>query len=396
MALAVSEVEQRVNQYIAHRHAEGLAASTLADMRYRIRRILSDCQSSCIADISEPAIVKWFEDAAIADPATGLPKLSANTRKLNYVYASAFFEWCIMQKLMESNPCKRAPRPKHFKRDRRKFRRAMTPNELDRLVLVARYRPLAEYAKSRMVGSKCKAFWKSNPITMENIEGLASTARDMRGRKSVEELDLDGLKWSLAYRTLATTGIRWEELRTLTTGQITLGDRPELALKSSFTKNGNADRLPLQVDLARDLGEWIDRTDTGDFEPLFELPAKGMKRFLRDIEVAEIPRYDSQGRSVDIHSLRYSFGTLLALRNVHPTIAQRLMRHCKPELTLGIYTDAQNLDTRNAVDSVHAVGTFRDVEPVKSGSERGELLRAIVQHADAETLQKLLSLAMGG
>lgn len=396
MALVVTEVEQRVNQYIAHRHAEGLAQSTLADMRYRIRRILNDCNVLSLCDVSESAVVQWFEDSAKLDPCTRKPKLSANTRKLNYVYLSSFFEWCILHKLMDYNPCKTAPRPKHFKRDRRKFRRAMTPNELDRLILVARLRPLAEYAKSRMVGSKCKDFWQANPITLENIEGLAQSAKDMRGRKSVDSLDLDGLKWSLAYRTLATTGVRWEELRTLTAGQLSFGDQPEIALKSSFTKNGKADRLPVQSELAIDLQSWIESNEIEDTQPLFVLPAKGMKRFLRDIEVADIPRYDSQGRSIDIHSLRYSFGTLLALRNVHPSIAQRLMRHCKPELTLGIYTDAQSLDSRRAVDSLHAVGSFCEQQPATAIPSGGDLLRAIIQHADAETLKKLLSVAMGG
>lgn len=392
--MTYSEIERAVDQYIAHRKAEGLAKSTTDDMRYRIRKFVRECGFETFADVDEQTAINWFVGIAQVDPITKKPRLSANSRKLYSVYCGAFFEWTVFQGLIPTNPCARAPRPKKFKKDRRKFRRAMTESELQQLILVARLRPLAEYSKMRIIGSRNQAYWEANPITLENIESLAEDAELLSA--DVRKMQVDGLKWSLAYRMLALVGVRWEELRTLTAGQFTFGNEPEVALKSSFTKNGNSDRLPLPQDLATDLEAWIVDQAIPSDKPIFTLPAKGMKRFLRDIEVAGIERYDSQGRSIDIHCLRYSFGTLLAKRGVHVSVAQRLMRHSKPELTIGVYTSVESIDSRHASNTLPSLG--RESEAAKTASEatkatddhKSRLLRKLLEHADTETLRALL------
>lgn len=390
-----TELELAIDSYISHRKAEGLAKSTTDDMRYRVRKFVRECGFETFADVDEQTAINWFVGIAQVDPITKRPALSANSRKLYSVYVGGFFEWAVFNDLIATNPCTRAPRPKKFKKDRRKFRRAMTEAELEKLILVARLRPLAEYAKMRIIGSRNREYWAANPINLGNIEGLAEDCELLT--KDVEKMRVDGLKWSLAYRMLALVGVRWEELRSLTAGQFTFGDEPEVALKSSFTKNGNSDRLPLPQDLATDLEAWIvDQAIPAD-EPIFTLPAKGMKRFLRDIEVAGIDRYDSQGRSVDIHSLRYSFGTLLAKKGIHPSVAQRLMRHGNVNLTLGIYTTTESIDTRSASDRLPSLG--REPEPAKPAPEstksrddhKSKLLKKLLASADAETLRALLT-----
>lgn len=393
--MTYSEVERAIDQFIAHKKAEGLAASTTSDMRYRIRRFIRECEFETFAEVDEQTCIDWFVSIAEIDPITTKPRLSANSRKLYSVYCSGFWEWCVFQGLIATNPCTRAPRPKKFKKDRRKFRRAMTESELEKLILVARLRPMAEYSKMRVIGSRNQAYWAANPITLENIEGLAEDCEILT--KDVEKMRVDGLKWSLAYRMLALVGVRWEELRTLAAGQFTFGDEPEVNLKSCFTKNGNSDRLPLPQDLATDLEAWIRDQGIPSDKPIFVLPAKGLKRFLRDIEVCGIDRYDSQGRSIDIHCLRYSFGTLLAKRGVHVSVAQRLMRHSTPGLTLGIYTQAESIDTRSASNTLPSLG--REPEAAKPASDatkatedhKSMLLRKLLANADAETLRALLA-----
>ena len=44
------------------------------------------------------------------------------------------------------------------------------------------------------------------------------------------------------------------------------------------------------------------------------------------------------GETVDFHSLRHTFGTMLAKRGVHPKVAQDLMRHSTINLTMNLYT----------------------------------------------------------
>jgi site-specific recombinase XerD len=55
-------------------------------------------------------------------------------------------------------------------------------------------------------------------------------------------------------------------------------------------------------------------------------------------------------RKVSLHSLRKTFCSLLAKENVHPRVAQALMGHESPELTMRIYTEIQNDQIREAVN----------------------------------------------
>jgi hypothetical protein len=97
--------------------------------------------------------------------------------------------------------------------------------------------------------------------------------------------------------------------------------------------------------------------------PLFTVPA-GLVRILdRDlvaagiahrVEVApgkwKIDKRDERGRTVDVHALRHTFGTLLSKGGVAPRTAQAAMRHSTIELTMNVYTDPKLLDVAGAVE----------------------------------------------
>ncbi len=58
------------------------------------------------------------------------------------------------------------------------------------------------------------------------------------------------------------------------------------------------------------------RFDGGDAlpstAPLFYVPT-GLRRILdRDLEAAGIPKRDDRGRTIDVHALRHTFGTMLS------------------------------------------------------------------------------------
>src|SRR5262249_42009102 len=74
-----------------------------------------------------------------------------------------------------------------------------------------------------------------------------------------------------------------------------------------------------------------------------------------DCKRAGIRRYDDRGRQVDIHALRLTFGTCLALAGVPLPVTQRLMRHSDPKLTSNIYTDVRIFDLQGAVESIPSV-----------------------------------------
>jgi hypothetical protein len=67
---------------------------------------------------------------------------------------------------------------------------------------------------------------------------------------------------------------------------------------------------------------------------------------------AGIAKVDSQGRSVDFHSLRRTFCTSLHRAGVPQREAMELMRHNDPRLTANTYADASLFSLRSAVEKL--------------------------------------------
>jgi integrase len=56
----------------------------------------------------------------------------------------------------------------------------------------------------------------------------------------------------------------------------------------------------------------------------------------RDLRAAGIPKRDDRGRTVDVHAMRTTFGTLLSRTGAAPRTAQAAMRHSDIKLTMGV------------------------------------------------------------
>jgi integrase len=85
---------------------------------------------------------------------------------------------------------------------------------------------------------------------------------------------------------------------------------------------------------------------------LFNVPA-GLRRILdRDLKLAGISKRDKRGRTVDVHALRTTFGTLLSKGGVAPRTAQAAMRHSDISLTRNVYTDPKLLDVDGALNAL--------------------------------------------
>ncbi len=82
-----------------------------------------------------------------------------------------------------------------------------------------------------------------------------------------------------------------------------------------------------------------------------------------------------RGRTVDVHALRHSFGTLLSTSGIAPRIAQRAMRHSKIDLTMNTYTDPQLLDVHAAMNSLPSLDSTESPEQQKAtGTDDSQLL----------------------
>ena len=270
-----------------------------------------------------------------------------------------FGNWCVANHRLALNPLSRI-RKANEKADPRRRRRSLTVDELARLMLVVRWRPLAEYGRESITiipDGADKPAKRSNKKKAElNLDGLAKAVERAKLQLAsnpglVVKLDRLGRERALIVKTLALTGLRQGELASLTVGQLVL-DRslPYLALNAADEKNRKGSAIPLRFDLAEDLSTWSADRDAS--QKLFTVPSKFVKVLNRDMKVAGIPKRDERGRTVDVHALRHTFGTLLSKGGVAPRTAQAAMRHSSIDLTMNTYTDPRMLDVQGAVETL--------------------------------------------
>lgn len=155
----------------------------------------------------------------------------------------------------------------------------------------------------------------------------------------------------LVYLVAAGTGLRRAELAALVWGDVCLDEQgAHILARASTTKNRRQAHLPLHADIV----EALRAHRPGDAEPddpvFATIPC--MDTLRKDLDQAGIAFKDARGRQADFHALRYSFATRLMRACVSPRVAMQLMRHSEMRLTAKIYTDADQLPTDAAVQSL--------------------------------------------
>lgn len=130
---------------------------------------------------------------------------------------------------------------------------------------------------------------------------------------------------------------------------------PHVELDADDEKSREGNGVVIRVDLAADLKAWLaDKLAAlqlvarshGDSIPvglpadalIFDVPAGLLRIFDRDLTAAGIAKRDDRGRTLDLHALRTTFGTLLSNGGVPLRTAQAAMRHSDPSLTANVYT----------------------------------------------------------
>ena len=157
----------------------------------------------------------------------------------------------------------------------------------------------------------------------------------------------------LAYRLALGTGLRRSELVRLHWGDVRIDTttRPRLELRPEATKSKRNDSVPLNTGLVTRLrAARPERCDATT--PVFaHVPS--FDEWLADCASAGITCYE-QRRDIAVlvvgfHSLRVTFVSELERAGVSPRTIQELARHRDYRLTATVYTDKRVLDTAGAV-----------------------------------------------
>jgi integrase len=153
----------------------------------------------------------------------------------------------------------------------------------------------------------------------------------------------------IVHLTVLYTGLRGAELRGLRWSDVQLeGPAPHVLVRASISKNRRATCLPLRPELVEALLRFRGQTWSADAPVFPSVPRT--RAMYRDLAKAGIPLADSNGRRVDFHALRHTFGTYLSASGVPPRHAMELMRHSDLKLTMKVYTDAELLPLSQGVD----------------------------------------------
>jgi len=176
----------------------------------------------------------------------------------------------------------------------------------------------------------------------------------------VDRWGMSGPERVLLYAVAIQTGLRSNELRSLTRGRLFLDlGGPYITCKPASTKNSEMARQYIHADVASQLAELIARKSPR--APLFHMPNEGNVAAMLRGDLAEAreawlheakddPQVVAQrtdddfllyenhdGEKLDFHALRHTCGVWLAIAGTSPKGIQAIMRHSSITLTLDTY-----------------------------------------------------------
>ncbi len=280
------------------KHVDGTASD--------LTRLLAEAGVTTLADLTAERVLsglgRWREEK------------SARTCNKALWAVQAFARW-----LEESGRMARVPRGLDAIRsygvaaDRRHVRRALTLEELDRLLAAA-----------------------------EAGLDLCYRSRGVARR-------ITGPGRAALYRLAMGTGFRANELRSLTPECFHLdGPEPVIVLPAKVAKNRQEAVQPITRELAAAFRPFLADRPAG--QPVLDVPILTAAMLRADLASAGIPYQDGEGRVVDFHALRHSYITHLVRSGANPKVVQALARHSTITLTLDQYTHLADGEARDALE----------------------------------------------
>ncbi len=275
----------------------------------RAKAVIENCKFALIADISASKVQRYLAERR----RNGLSIRSSNF----YLQAvKQLCRWLVADNRTAENPLAYLT-GQNPKTDIRHARRALSTDELDRLI--------------------------------------KSTAKGQR------HSGMTGKERTMLYTLAVSTGLRASELASLAWQSFNLsGSTPSVTVLAAYSKHRRDDVLPLRSDTANQLAGWKAEQKANEQSNIFAgfRVNKAAKMLRKDLEAAGITYEDDTGRVADFHSLRHTFISNLTRSGASPKIAQSLARHSTIGLTMDTYTHIGLYDERAALDSLPELPSF--------------------------------------
>ena len=268
----------------------------------RINSVVDGCEFKTLAEVNVEAVQAYLRSLR--------EKIDLSHRTYNhYVQAiDSFCNWCVSSHRLVANPLRGLERL-NAETDVRHPRRALTPDEVSRLVNATR--------------KSGKFVQKLSP--------------ELRAR---------------AYLFSYLTGLRKQEMASLTASSFQLDDSPPtVKLEAKSSKHRRKDVLPLHPELVIMLREWLAGMSPTD--RLFPMLGKKKLSFMieRDLKRAAIP-YKTEEGFADFHGAgRHTYITQLLRSGASLPEAKELARHSDVKMTMR-YTHIGIEDQAKAVGNL--------------------------------------------
>ncbi len=196
--------------YLLTLEAEGTSPAHRGNVRRCLDRLAKECGFKRLADLRRERLERWLVSHTNAG-------MGARTRNTYRAAAVAFCNWCVANHRLTSNPFAAVSKANEAA-DTRRQRRALTENELRRLLYVARLRPLAEYGRETIrrdgdnqpESRRSRRTWTKATLTLDTIAEAADRARDRLKDNPdfLADLVVGGRGRAMLYKPAVLTGLR--------------------------------------------------------------------------------------------------------------------------------------------------------------------------------------------
>ena len=196
---------------------------------------------------------------------------------------------------------------------------------------------------------------KTNPL--KSVAKVDERGKKKRVRRAFTDEELRKLvnntgERGIIYLAAARTGLRQEELKQMTWGDLHLeAEIPFLVVRDTVAKNKKEEPVQLVPEIVEALTAHRPK-EYSNTDLVFPNGIPRALRLQKDEKANGIPYQDERGRYADFHALRYTWATFLQRNGVAQRFAMKLMRHSDIKLTAKVYTDETQLPIYDAIKNL--------------------------------------------
>lgn len=129
-------IQRHFDAYLSHQETASVSAARIKDTRSQLKRIAADCGFRKLQDLDSAPFVAWLNCRKVEGMAAG-------TRNRYRESLVGFANWCVRAGRLLTNPVADVPKADQ-KAEVTRQRRALTEDELQKLLDAARRRPLVD------------------------------------------------------------------------------------------------------------------------------------------------------------------------------------------------------------------------------------------------------------